>query len=187
MSLKDKLNPWNWFKHEENANIPVKSSRNGPMPAQHPSFNSLMDLHQQVDRIFDHAFRGFGFPSLLPETDFTGSTNESLFRPSLDVSSDENQYLITLDLPGLTESDVNIEIKGNQLFIQGEKKTASENKDKHFYRMERSYGSFQRILALPEDAISSDIQANMKDGVLQLEIPKQAIEEGEVRQVSINH
>ncbi len=185
MSWKEKLNPWNWFQHEEqnkSSQIPVR--QNTPQaPAQYQSGNPLVNLHQQIDQIFDHAFKGFGFPSLLSDTNLLG---EGAFRPNLDVSSDDKSYHITLDLPGLTDSEVNVEVKGDKLYVQGQKKTENESKDRHFYRVERSYGAFQRVLALPEDASSGDIQASMKDGVLKLDIPRQKALETEVKKIQIN-
>lgn len=175
-----KLNPWNWFKHEDSdadqgAQIPVqkdKASRSLPSTTnpgwqrdQHP----VLQLHQQIDRLFDDVFSAFGMPSLnsaFPRQAGSPMTPSGTYRPQVDVSGDEKQYDITLDVPGLSEGDLAIEVKGDVLTVRGEKEEKHEQKDKQFYRVERSYGSFQRTLSLPADANADDIQANLKDGVL---------------------
>ena len=72
------------------------------------------------------------------------------------------------------------------MLIKGEKEERSEDKDKHYYHVERSYGSFQRTLALPEDAIADEIKANLDKGVLKLEIPRREPANQEVKRISIN-
>lgn len=70
--------------------------------------------------------------------------------------------------------------------ISGNKEEKSEQKDQHYYRIERSYGAFRRTLALPEDADKEAISANMKDGVLELTIPRKALPRKDIRQIPIN-
>ena len=124
-----------------------------------------------------------GFPSLT-----TGSLLSDVngFKPSLNIASNEENYQITVDLPGLQQSDVNIELQGDTLMISGNKEEKSEQKDQHYYRIERSYGAFRRTLALPEDADKEAISANMKDGVLELTIPRKALPRKDIRQIPIN-
>ena len=101
-----KLNPWNWFTHEEStpggARIPVKrEAESEGFPAHFGADNPMMNLHQQIDRMFDDAFRGFGFPSstarLYNPAQWSAPAE---FRPSLNVSCDDNSYQITLEAPG---------------------------------------------------------------------------------------
>lgn len=195
-----KLNPWNWFKHEEvdtdqGAQIPVQrseASRTVPSTTntgwqrdQHP----VLQLHQQIDRLFDDVFSTFGMPSLnssFPRQAGSAMTPSGIYRPQVDVSGDEKQYEITLDVPGLSEGDLAIEVKGDVLTVRGEKEEKHEQKDKQFYRVERSYGSFQRTLSLPRDANADDIQARLKDGVLTLTIPRNPSEQADVKRISIS-
>lgn len=193
-----KLNPWNWFKHEDDgadqdAQIPVQreeAARSVNPPShwqgdQHP----VLQVHQQIDRMFDDVFNAFGMPSLRASSaqqSWPGTTLANAYRPHIDVSGDEKRYEITLDAPGLSEDDLSIEIKGDMLVIKGQKEEKSEQKKMQFYRVERSYGSFQRTLSLPADANTADIQAKLKDGVLTLAIPRNPTEPVDVQHVAIS-
>lgn len=183
-----RLNPWNWFKHEESqsrgAQIPVKKADEATGLSPHP----IQQLHQQIDRLFDDAFQGFGFPGLRSQFDESGRwLNTQSFRPSLNVSSDNKSYQVTLEAPGLSEEDLAVEVSGDVLTIQGSKKEEKESKEKHYYRIERSYGSFQRTLSLPDDANADEIQASMKNGVLSLVIPRREAVDTQVKKITISH
>lgn len=94
--------------------------------------------------------------------------------PPMNVSESENQYLVTIDLPGLDVKDVAIELMGNQLHIKGERRWDEEQKGKEFHRVESRYGAFSRVLTLPENArIDRDaIEATFQKGILSIRIPK---------------
>ena len=193
MNLEN-IKPWNWFKHEENSagkekQIPVSRSEVENLPQAAPG--SLMSLHRDMDRWFDDAFKSFGMPSLVSNLEsrgLPGARLSTFYRPQIDVSGDANCYQLSLDVPGLTESDLSLELKDDVLLIKGEKEERSEDrdKDKHYYRVERSYGSFQRTLALPDDAIGDEIKANLDKGVLRLEIPRRETTNQGVKRISIN-
>ena len=188
----DKLNPWNWFRHEENGTgkggqIPVSHSEAENRPLTSPG--TLMSLHRDMDRWFEDALKSVGMPSLdsnLQSRAMPGISLSNIYRPQIDVSGDSNGYEINLDVPGLTESDLSLEVKDDVLTINGHKEERTEDKDKHYYRVERSYGSFQRTLALPDDAIGDEIKANLDNGVLRLEIPRRETATQEVKRISIN-
>lgn len=188
----EKLKPWNWFKHEEAGNdsgqsVPVSRVQAESLPAS--GAVSLMSLHREMDRWFEDAFKSFAmpsFPSRLELAGGAGSKLAGLYRPQIDVSGDNNCYEISLDVPGLTESDLSLEVKDDMLIVTGEKEQRSEDKDKHYYRVERSYGSFQRTLSLPDDANADEIRAKLDKGVLRLEIPRRAIAEQKVKRISIS-
>lgn len=81
------------------------------------------------------------------------------FEPMLDVAANDREYTISVELPGVCEKDAQLEFSHDTLVIKGEKKQEKEEKDKNFYRMERSYGSLQRVLSMPEDAEQEGIAA----------------------------
>jgi len=112
-------------------------------------------------------------------------TLASLYRPQIDVSGDDKHYEIKLDVPGMSESDLSIEVRDDLLLISGEKREDSEDKGKHYYRVERSYGAFQRTLALPDDANADEIDARLEKGVLRLEIPRRESSAQKVRRIDI--
>ena len=188
----EKLKPWNWFRHEEGDNggrrqLPVVRHRaSGPLPGG-PA--SLISLHHEMDRWFDDAFKSFGIPSLTSGFGSMGSAGEDLrefYRPQIDVSGDDNCYEISLDVPGLTEDDLSLELQDDVLTIKGHKEKRNESKDRQYYRVERSYGSFQRTLALPDDANADEIKASLDKGVLRLEIPRRSGVSSNVRQIAIS-
>lgn len=188
----EKLNPWNWFKHEDDQhnvaeNIPIKRDGSAAIRTNSP-FDSFMQLHREMDRLFDDAFCSFGASTLNHRGDHIFEplkTFNSTFKPSTDVSEQEGQYQITVDIPGMNEDDISIEVKDRVLTIKGEKETSVENDDRTFYRVERQYGSFQRTLALPDDALADDISASLKEGVLTLSVPRKASPNSEVKRIPI--
>jgi len=181
----EKLKPWNWFKHEETANqvdpqVPIKRADNLS------AADSLLRMHNEMDRWFDQLSASVGMPSLASGSGWPAASLGQVYRPLIDVSADDNCYEIKLDVPGMTESDLSIEVKDDMLMIRGEKQHSSEKKDKHFYRVERSYGAFQRTLALPDDANADEISAQLEKGVLRLEIPRRESSSDPVKRISIS-
>lgn len=116
--------------------------------------------------LFQDFFREFGDTWERP----LATRNE--FVPSINVSETENSYKVLAELPGMEEQDFDVTIEDNILRIKGEKKAEFENKDEHYHRYESSYGSFERVLRLPEAIDSDASKATFKNGVLTLEIPK---------------
>ncbi len=179
-----RIKPWNWFKHEEDVqatgNVPVKK-HDDLKAAGRSMYVPLANFHREVDRLFDNVFSGF--PSL---SGTSSLIDDSFFKPQVDISGNDKSYEITLNVPGLKREDISIELQGDSLLIKGEKQEKNESKDKHYYRIERSYGTFQRVLALPEDANAKEISADLKDGVLCLTVPRSTVANKEVKRITIN-
>jgi HSP20 family protein len=98
------------------------------------------------------------------------------FRPQLNIASDDQQYHISLEVPGLKEEDLVLELNANNtLSIRGEKNQEVETKDKRYYHIERSYGQFERLLALPSDSDTEQLRATLKNGVLEIFLPKKPL------------
>jgi HSP20 family protein len=103
--------------------------------------------------------------------------NGNAFRrwiPAMDLVQTESSYLLKADLPGLSESDVNIELDDNVLTISGERKAEHTDRKAGYYRVERSYGSFRRSLTLPEGVDADAVKATFENGVLEVTVPKPA-------------
>jgi len=94
------------------------------------------------------------------------------FVPALDVVEDDEALSIVAELPGLKKEDIKIKVRDGVLTLSGEKKFEDEQKKENYYRIERSYGTFARSFTLPTTVDSSAIEAKMKDGVLELRVPK---------------
>src|SRR5437867_10277801 len=86
--------------------------------------------------------------------------------PLVDITEDDKEYLIKAELPEVKKDDVKVTVENGVLSITGERKFEKEEKDKRYHRIERSYGSFLRSFALPDDADDTKVNAEFKDGVL---------------------
>lgn len=170
-----RLVPWNWFMRESQpAETPSRAGR------RHAFVTPALPFYMELDRLFDNFFSGY-FPHV--QTKMDKSLAEAAIRPNLDISGDEKRYVITVELPGVSEQDLNVEIDNNTLRISGEKRyerdsrkeeagSDDDEQGKNFYRIERSYGSFQRTLELPDDVDAEAITASHKDGVLTITVPR---------------
>ncbi|MAZ75891.1 MAG: heat-shock protein Hsp20 [Micavibrio sp.] len=182
-----KLNPWNWFKHEEDEKSRDVSSNqqrrhsgsNLPMAYQH---DPLWGIHREIDRLFDDVFSQFslssqsrGVPSLLGKTSSMDHVSNAFLKPNVDIKENKKNYKISVEVPGVEESDIKLELVDGSLVIRGEKRHENEEKDEHYHSVERSYGSFQRVLALPEDVNEDDIDAKFKNGVLTITAPRKQL------------
>lgn len=125
--------------------------------------NSLSTLHNEMDDLFDSFFRGLDKP-------FAGYKTW----PAIDVAEDENAIHVRAEVPGCNAEDIDIAVYGNTLTISGEKKLKEEKKEKGYYHVESSYGTFRRELTLPTDVDSEKIDATCKDGILSITMPKAA-------------
>lgn len=121
---------------------------------------------ENMDHLFDDLF------SSLPLAGNIARTTQ--FVPALDVAEDNQAFTITAELPGMTEKDIDISVENNILTIKGEKKYEKDSKDEegNIHRMERRYGSFTRRFSLPETVNADKAQADFKNGVLTLSLPK---------------
>jgi HSP20 family protein len=129
--------------------------------------NPFTSLQREIDRLFEDF--GRGFPS------FAAVRGDgAALMPSMDVAETDKEIEITAELPGLEEKDVQINVADNLLTIRGEKKNEKEQKDKNYRLVERSYGSFERTLELPEGVKADDIKATIAKGVLKVTVPKPA-------------
>jgi HSP20 family protein len=95
----------------------------------------------------------------------------AMWSPSIDVRENDNNLVVSADLPGLNKDDVKVEVSDEGLSIRGERKREHEEKREGYYRSERTYGSFYRVVPLPEGANVEQARANFKDGVLEVTVP----------------
>ena len=92
--------------------------------------------------------------------------------PTVDITEDEKEYLIKAEVPEVDRKDVKVTLQDGVLAIQGERKKEREEKGKRFHRVERSYGTFLRSFALPEDVADDKLKAEFKEGMLLVHLPK---------------
>ena len=103
--------------------------------------------------------------------------------PAVDIYEDENAFLIKLELPEINRDDVKVSLNENTLSISGERRVENEEKRENYHRVERSYGQFYRSFTLPPNVDAAAINAQFKDGVLRLTLPKR--EEAKPKQIEV--
>jgi HSP20 family protein len=105
--------------------------------------------------------------------------------PAADVSETEGEYLIKADLPEVRKEDVSITVQDGVLTLSGERRQEKREDSEKLHRVERSFGSFARRFALPENADEQGIRAESRDGVILIHIPKQTVVQPQPRQITI--
>lgn len=175
MDLK-KLAPWNWFKKEHDdrqaeRSLTVRRAEPSEVPAV-GGFGPVLQLHREIDRLFDEAFRSFGVGLPVAAWPSARTGWGAILRPALDIQETDRQYRISLEIPGVDEKDIQVTLDDDVLVIRGEKRQEKEHGEGQLHWVERSYGSFQRSLNLPDDADQDSIKASFKGGVLTLTIDK---------------
>lgn len=134
----------------------------------------MFDLQRSINQLFD---------------DSVGKSSRdgialSTWTPAVDVYEDENSFLIKAELPEINKDDVKVNLHDNTLSISGERRFENEQKRDGYHRVERSYGEFYRSFTLPPNVNTDAINAQFKDGVLRLTLPKK--EEAKPKQISVN-
>ncbi len=104
--------------------------------------------------------------------------------PSIDIFEDGGNLVLKAELPGIKREDINVKFVENNIVISGEKKTEQRVEEKDYLRLERSHGSFNRMLSLPDGVNTDKVKASFKDGVLEVRIPKTESKSA-VRQVNV--
>lgn len=105
--------------------------------------------------------------------------------PELDVRENDTAVIIEAELPGVDEKDISVTVANGYLTIKGEKRSESEQSEESYYVAERSFGSFQRSLRLPDSVDESKIEANFDKGVLKIDAPKNAAAQKPERKIPI--
>ncbi|HVN40282.1 MAG TPA: Hsp20/alpha crystallin family protein [Myxococcota bacterium] len=149
-----------------------------PWRRAHPRV-ARVDLYDELDRVFDGFWRGFGLPA--------SSQAPRVLAPRMDVTETENEYRVEAELPGLEQKDIQVTLENGVLTLAGERKEEREEEDEKrgFMHRESFRGRFERSLALPENADEKGVTATYKNGVLTLAIPKRPVAKPEVRTIEV--
>ncbi|HEX5600255.1 MAG TPA: Hsp20/alpha crystallin family protein, partial [Hyphomicrobiaceae bacterium] len=107
-------------------------------------------------------------------------------RPAVDIAEDDKELVISAEIPGLDEKDLDVSLAGDLLTIKGEKKAEHEERNGGAYYVERRYGSFSRSVRLPFQVDDQDVEAKYEKGVLTIRIPKPIEMQKAVRRIPIN-
>ena len=126
-------------------------------------FRDLVTIRDKMNRLFEDAVTQRG-----EEKELVSSS----WAPAVDIYEDESQLVLTAEVPGLSEKDVEIKIEDNVLSIQGERKLEKETREENYHRIERAYGSFYRSFTLPNYIDQEKIRAEHENGVVKITMPK---------------
>lgn len=135
----------------------------------------LFDLRREVDRLFESVWGGNG--------ENAEYARPAVWRPSVDIAETESDFIVTVDLPGISREDLDVTVVNNRLTIKGERRKDSESKERNVHRVERTYGTFTRDFDLPTAVNAEKITASYKDGVLTVMVPK--AEEAKPKQIEV--
>ncbi|MFA6238020.1 MAG: Hsp20/alpha crystallin family protein [Bacteriovorax sp.] len=112
---------------------------------------------------------------------------DTSFYPSVDLKEVDNKYILDADVPGMNEADIDVDLHDNILTIKGEKKSERETKDRDYVCLERSSGSFRRDIYLDQEVDQANIKADLKDGVLHVEMLKKSGAKSTHKKIPIKH
>ena len=150
--------------------IPFGRERRG-IPVQRSGSDLMDGFQREMNRLFDDFFRS--------PAPFGGAT------PRVDVEETDDEYRVSAELPGIDENDVNVTLTNGVLTIRGEKKAEREEKDRSYYLSERSFGSFRRAIPLPSEIDEDKVEAQFKNGVLTIRLPKSAAAAANTRRIEV--
>jgi HSP20 family protein len=125
-------------------------------------WTGLSTMKRDLDRLFDRFWEGD-----VPQFPAMGD-----WAPALDVSETKDAVMVKAEVPGMDAKDIELSLHGEVLTLKGEKKQEQEERDEHYYRIERSYGAFARAVRLPMSVDGSTVAATFKNGLLTVTLPK---------------
>jgi HSP20 family protein len=141
-------------------------------PARHVGyapgpFSLMRRFNEDMDRLFSGFFGSSPFQS-----DWLERADQNALGgwPQIEVHHAGDKLIVQADIPGLKREDVSVDVHDNELRISGERRSQTERNEGRYYRTERSYGSFSRVVPLPEGAKTETASASFENGVLRVEI-----------------
>lgn len=134
-------------------------------PAVWDPLRELTGLKDRLNRLFESAMRRGGAP---------GSGDLSGWAPAIDLHEEEDGFVLTAEIPGVPRQDVALVVEGRTVTVEGERRTGGPARGAELLRMERSYGTFSRTFTLPVGVDASRSRATLKQGVLEVRLPKAA-------------
>ena len=138
-------------------------------------FREFATLQDRINRVFRDSYSG---------ADRDEALTTSSFSPAVDVYEDEHKVTLKIEVPGIDEKDIDVQVENNVLTVHGERKIEKEEKEENYRRVERQYGSFTRTFNLPQTVDTESVSATYDKGVLKIALPKKA--EAKPKQIKVN-
>lgn len=155
--------------HLGSSNVPVSKGA-----------NPIVSFQDEVNRLFSDFFGDLALPSW-----GRGSETALKVTPAMDVVETDKEFKLTAELPGMDVKDVQITVANGYVTIKGEKKQESKEEKEGYFRQERVYGSFQRVISLPDTANFDKAEASFSKGLLTIAVPKNAGAQTKERKIDI--
>lgn len=181
MPFKDMI-PWRRGRHE----VPVqRAEQRGSNSLEPRNDFDLAPLFRETESLFERFFAGFG-GGLVPSDFFRSGTGPAGPSLQLDVTETDDAYHVAVELPGVDEKDVEVTLANGALAIRGEKRAESRDEKGEVFRMERSYGRFERTVALPSEIDEERVRASFRRGVLEVTLPKSERARQRARRIQVH-
>ena len=148
----------------------------GILPWKRKRKNHANEYHREIDNLYNRFFE----PSFMPSSYGFG---EGKWDPTLDISEGRKDITVKAEIPGIEAQDFDISLDGRLLTIKGEKKQEQKEEDETYYRVERSYGYFNRTIQLPAEVDPDKVDASYKRGILKIKLRKS--KENESKRIKI--
>ena len=132
-------------------------------------FKELSSLHTDLDELFNRTFGRTGLPSLI---------TEGYRYPAMDCAMKGDNFIVSVELPGIDPKEVDITVAGNLLTVRGERKLEKETKEEDYLMREIGYGSFERTITLPHGVNTEKVKAHYAKGILEITMPAEAAVKG---------
>lgn len=142
---------------------------------------AMLDMEREFNRFFNSLNNRYGVSKKDEEN--ADNYENAVWSPLTDISEDENNYVLQVDLPGVKKDDLKINFNDGMLSISGERKYENEEKKKQFHRVERAFGKYYRSFRLPKEIQIENIDANFKEGTLTITVPK--AEEAKPKEIEV--
>ncbi len=139
-------------------------------------FDGLDRIHSRINDLFDETFGR--------ARTYSTATTSPVWVPPVDILESRDSYLIRVELPGMKKEDFNLEVKGRNLILSGERKFEEPANGVEYHRMERAAGRFSRSFSLPQTVKADEIKATYRDGILEIHVSK--ADEAKPKQIAIN-
>ena len=128
----------------------------------------LLNVEREFNKLFNTFNRRFGFD----DSTMNEELENAVWSPLTDISENKDQYILKMDLPGVSKENLKLNFHDGELIISGERKQEKEDKDSKYHRIERTYGKYYRSFTLPQTIQADKINAEFKDGQLTITVPK---------------
>lgn len=141
------------------------------------SFPSFNDFQQEFDNLLRNFHHSLSIQS--------GEFNNVMLNPAVDIVEDDQNIKVELEMPGVDENDIKVSIDNHSLIIKANKNTSKKNEGKNYAMREISYGAYERVISLPDDADIDKAESSFKKGMLWINIPKKPADKSKIRELEI--